>query len=87
MSRNEVSGKAGQNPLCNARLRQEAVSSKGDSDFAPAMVYCAISQNESKTLLLGIVKSCFHIACLWSVFGIRLVPIENGRSGALNGRS
>jgi hypothetical protein len=40
-------------------VSQEAICSKGDSDLAPAMVYCAMSQNESKTLLLGIVKILF----------------------------
>ena len=82
-----MSGKAEQNPLCNARLRQEAVSSKGDSDLAPAMGYCVMCQNESKALLLGRVKVLFPHCMFVAVFGIRLVPIENGRSAALNARS
>jgi hypothetical protein len=42
---------------------------------------------EPSTFLHQRVTILFPIACAWSRFGTRLVPIENSRSGALNRRS
>lgn len=84
MSRNEVSRNAEQNPLCNARLRQEALARKGFSDLTPAVAWYAMSQNESKDLLLGSVKILFphrmFVVSMWN----STRTLENDRSGALN---